>query len=296
MEPPNNPAEALDRLLWKIIQSGVAPFRDIIGNAVGAGVGSVEFVNRHSAVVGLINELQTFLDALPDGHELKTRHLSDMPAYYNAVVYPGDWGANVNPSTIIDANLIKLLGGLGTTLKVMAAGTTPVAADIEKLETSLTEWEAMLESAGLPDGLADQIRGQVKKIRDLLTQVDNLGYGPVIRESQSLLGYGIRALKVAKNVGHVATCYVALFEFIAHVQVQDWGSAANVLTGAFNTMGEALNTARETDQGLQLALNGAEQLAIEAKKVADVIEEVVDDASELLDAPKSPTPDDGVQG
>ncbi|MEB3032286.1 hypothetical protein [[Mycobacterium] nativiensis] len=296
MEPPNNPAEALDRLLWKITQSGVASFSTIIGSAVGAGVGTVEFVNRHSAVVGLISELQTFLEALPDGHELKTRHLSDIPAYYNAVVYPGDWNTNLNPINIIDANLIKLLGGLGTTLKVMAAGTMPVAGDVEKLEASLTEWEAMLESAGLPDGLADQIRGQVKKIRDLLTQVDNLGYGPVIQESQSLLGYGIRALKVAKDVGQVATCVVGLFGFIAHVQVQDWGSAANVLTGAFNTMGEALNTARETDQGLQLALNGVERLAIEAKKVTDVVDEIVDEARELLDAPEGPTPDDEAQG
>jgi hypothetical protein len=296
LEPPNNPAEALDRLLWKITQSGTGTFNDIIGTAVEAGVGSVEFVNRHSAVVGLINELQTFLEALPDGHELKTRHLSDMPAYYNAVVYPGDWSANIHASGIIDPNLIKLLGGLGTTLKVMAAGTTPVAGDIEKLEASLNDWEAMLDSAGLPDGLADQIRGQMKKIRDLLTQVDNLGYGPVIQASQSLLGYGIRAFKVAKDVGKVATCFVGLFEFIAHVQVQDWGSATNAITGAFNTMGEALNTARETEQGAQLALTAVEQLALEAKKVADVADEVVDEADELLDTTERPTTDDGAQG
>lgn len=277
VEPPNNPAEALDRLLWKITQSGVAPFNDIIGRVLGAGVGTVEFVNRHSAVVGLVNELQTFLEALPDGHELKSRHLSDVPAYYSAVVYPGDWSSNIKAAGIIDSNLIKLLGGLGTTLKVMAAGTTPVAGDIEKLEAALTEWEAMLESAGLPDGLADQIRGQVKKIRDLLDQVDNLGYGPVIQESQSLLGYGIRALKVAKDLTKVTACVVGLYEFIAHVQVQDWGSAVNVLTGAFNTMGEALNTARENDPGLQLAIKGVEQLAIEAKKVTDVVDELVDE-------------------
>ncbi|WAC91152.1 hypothetical protein [Mycobacterium sp. Aquia_213] len=293
MEPPNNPAEALDRLLWKIAQSGQGTFSTIIGEVLGAAVGSSEFVNRHSAVIGLVNELQTFLEALPDGHELKTRHLSDIPSYYNAVMYQGDWGGGIKARTIIDPNLIKLLGGLGTTLKVMSAGTAPVEGDIEKLEASLTEWEAMLDTANLPDGLTDQIRGQVNKIRDLLTQVDNLGYGPVIQESQSLLGYGIRAFKVAKDARSVATCFVGLFEFIAHVQVQDWGSAANAITGAFNIMGEALDTARQTEQGAQLALTRVEQLALEAKKVTDVVDEVVNEASDVLDPPESPTPEEG---
>ncbi len=282
MEPPNNPAEALDRLLWRITQSGRNTFNDIIGEVVGATVGSVEFVNRHTAVLDVVNELQTFLEALPDGHELKTRHLDDIPSYYNAVVFPGDWASTIKPRTIIDPNLIKLLGGLGTTLKVMASGTMPLEGDIEKLEASLNEWEAMLEVAGLPDGLTDQIRAQVKKIRDLLSQVENLGYGPVVQESQNLLGFGIRAFKFAKDVGAVATCVVGLFEFIAHVQVQDWGSAANALTGTFNVMGEALNEARENPQGTQLALTQAEQLAIEAKKGTDVVDEVVGEVKKVF--------------
>jgi hypothetical protein len=299
VEPPNNPAEALDRLLWRITQSGASSFNDIISEVVGAPVGSVEFVNRHSAVVGLVNELQTFLEALPEGHELKTRHLSDIPAYYNAVVFPGDWGGGLKPRNIIDQNLIKLLGGLGTTLKVMAAGTTPVEGDIERLEASLTDWEAMVESAGLPDGLRDQIRAQVQKIRDLLTQVDNVGYGPVIRESQSLLGYGIRAFKVAKDVGAVATCFVGLFEFIAHVHVQDWSAAANALTGTFTIMGEALSDARSTEQVGQLALTQVEQLALKAREVTDVVSdavEVIEGEVVEDDPPESPTPEDGAQG
>lgn len=289
MEPPNNPAEALDRLLWKVTQSDQTTFGTVWANILQAGVGSLEFVNRHSAVIGLVRELQLFLDALPEGHELKTRHLADVPAYYTAVVSPTDWNATIKPPTIIDANLIKLLGGLGTTLKVMAAGTVMDEADVAKLEASLNEWEAMLETAGLPDGLTDQIRAQVQKVRDLLAQTDNLGYGPVIQESQSLLGYGIRALKLAKNVRAVATCVVGLFEFIAHVQVQDWGAAANALTGAFSVMGEALDVARQTEQSGQLALTRVEQLAIEAAKAADVVTEVV----EAVDPPDSPTPEDG---
>lgn len=290
MEPPNNPAEALDRLLWKITGSSKDTFQAIISEALSADVGTVEFVNRHTAAIGVVRELQALLEGLPEGHELKTRHLEDMPSYYSAVVYPSDWGGGITAYNIIDSKLIKLLGGLGTTLKVMAAGTSPVEGDIEKLEASLNDWEAMLDTANLPDGLTDQIRGQVSKIRDLLTQVDTLGYGPVIHESQSLLGYGIRAMKVARDVGVVATCVIHLFEFISHTQVQDWGSAANAVTGAFSNMGQALEAARQLELGGQPALERVERLAIEAKDAAEVVGEMVGDTD---GPPESPTPGDG---
>lgn len=213
-----------------------------------------------------------------------------MPTYYGAVVWHGDWNAQMNPAKLINESSIRLLGGLGDVMKYRHVAPEVTDDDLTKLHESLQQWEAMLDETTLPEGVEAEIRAQLATIHDLLGQADKLGYGPVVREAETLFGKALRLAKVVENADKIATCVTTLFEFITHLQVRDYGQAANVLTGAFSMMGEAIEAARE-ETIPQKAIGRARQRELEAGPSGTVDAEVVDEhgpnEDEDDDAPES---------
>jgi hypothetical protein len=276
VEVPNNPAAALERLLWEFTQSGLNKFGAAWGAVLDAPIDSAAFVGRHSAVVGLVSDLQMFLEALPPDDQLRKRHLPDMPLYYNAVVWHGDWNAPVNIAGLIDETRIRLLGSLGDVIKYRGVVPEVSEADVTELRKSLKGWEDLLNEAVLPEGIAAEIRTQLATIHDLLGQVEKLGYGPVIKEVETLFGKAVRLAKYVEDAKKVATCATGLFEFLTHLHVGDYGQSANALVGAFSMMGEALSTAHHEAHPLK-AIDSSQQPALEAKPHDIVDAEVVDE-------------------
>lgn len=275
MAVPNNPAEALARLLRSVTQSGQNNFGSAWASVLGASITSAEFVRRHSAVVDLVSEIQTFLESLAEDDELRVQHLGDMPAYYNAVVYHGDWNQNMNIGALIDDPHIRLLASLGTVIKYRGVVPVVADADVAKLRESLQEWEEMLSEAELPEGIEGEIRAQLAAIHDLLGQADNLGYGPALKEVETLFGEAVRIAKYVEDAKKLAACVTGLFEFLTHLHVGDYGSAVNALEGAFEMMGQALHTAHQQNKPIK-AIESAQQPALEAGPNNTVDAEVVE--------------------
>jgi hypothetical protein len=264
---PNNPAEALATLLRKVTQSGQRSFGAAWATVLNAQITSAEFARSHSAVVGLVSEIQTFLESLRDDDELRVHHLSDMPTYYAAVVHHGDWNAHINTATLIGDQQIRLLASLGIAIKYREVFPVVRDADVAKLRESLQEWEEMLKEAELPEGIEGEIRAQLAAIHDLLGQADNLGYGPAVKEVETLFGKAVRITKYVDDTKKIAGCVTGLFEFLTHLHVGDYGSASNALTGAFSMMGEALHTANRQNKPLK-AIESAQQPALESGPTA----------------------------
>jgi hypothetical protein len=273
---PNNAAEALERLLWAFAQSGTNKFGDAWVSVLDAQLDSVEFVQQHSAVVELVSEIQTFLESLPADDELRERHLSDMPVYYKVVVYRGDWNGAVNIGALIEPTYIRLLGALGTAIRYRGVVPVVTDTDVAKLKESLSDWEDLLNETELPEGIHADIRAQLATIHDLLGQADKLGYGPVVKEVETLFGKAVRAAKYVEDAKKVATCLGGLFEFLTHLNIGDYGSAANALVGVFSMMGDALHTAQQQNRPTK-AIEGARQPALETGRNDTVDAEVVDD-------------------
>jgi hypothetical protein len=113
-------------------------------------------------------------------------------------------------------------------------------------------------------------------IHDLLGQADRLGYGPVVKEVESLFGKAVRLAKYVEDTKKLSACITGIFEFLTHLHVADYGSAANALSGAFSMMGDALHTAHQQNKPLK-AIESAQQPALEAGPNDAVDAEVVDD-------------------
>lgn len=286
MAVPNNPAQALAALLQKVTQSGKPSFGEAWGTVLGANSTSAEFARRHSAVVGLVNEIQIFLESLPEDDELRVDHLRDMPTYYSAVVYHGDWNTRLNPGTLINDQQIRLLASLGRDIRHRGVYPVVTDADVAKLRESLQAWEEMLDGADLPEGINGEIRAQLAAIRDLLSQADILSYGPAVKEVETLFGKAVRIAKYVEDGKKIAGCVTGLFEFLTHLSVGDLPSTMNALVGAFSVMGEALQTAHQQRRP-QKAIESAGRPALEAPPGEPFVDaEVVDDDGDD-DAPGS---------
>jgi hypothetical protein len=150
-------------------------------------------------------------------------------------------------------------------------------ADADQLRESLQQWETMLDEAVLPEGIEEEVRAQLAAIYDLLGQVEVLGYGPVVKEVESLFGKGVRLAKYVDDAKKLAGCVTGLFAFLTHLSVNDWGEATNVLVGAFQMMGEALDIAHQKQHTMK-AIESKQQPALEAKPAdAEDYVEVVDE-------------------
>lgn len=277
MAVPNNAAQALAALLQQVTQSGKPSFGEAWGLVLGADINSAEFGRRHAAVVGLVSEVQTFLESLPADDELRVNHLSDMPTYYSAVVYRGDWGTRLNPASLINETHIRLLSSLGTAIKYRGVAPVVTHTDVSKLRETLQEWEEMLNEASLPEGIEGEIRAQLAAIHDLLGQADRLGYGPAVKEVETLFGKAVRIAKYVEDGTKIAGCVTGLFEFLTHLSVGNLPSTLNALVGAFSVMGEALQTAHQQHRPPK-AIESARQPALEALPGDPVVDaEVVDE-------------------
>lgn len=284
MAVPNNPAEALARLLRSVTQSGQNTFGNAWAVVLDAPVTSSEFVLRHSAVVGLVSEVQTYLESLPADDELRDQHLEDMPIYYGVVVYHGDWNQQLQSvAALIADTQLRLLAALGTTIKYRGVFPDIAEADVDKLRETLHEWETMLDEATLPEGIDGEIRAQLATIHELLGQADKLGYGPLVKEVETLFGKAVRVAKYVEDAKKVTACVTGLFGFLTHLHVGDYASAANVLTAGFQMMGEALQTAHTEANPMRAIESGPQVPELEAGTRSD--EEAEHEQTDDTDGP-----------
>jgi hypothetical protein len=281
---PDNPVAALERIFSAIRNSGQPTVGGAWEKALGADLGTQEFVSRHSEVVGLVRWLQSYLTALPAGSRLKERHEKKPLRFYDAVVYRekqwNDPNATASQTLIIDTD-IDALGDIADILDARSIDTKLSGSELAQLRSTLDDWLVMLDDAGIPDDLKLEIRTQIDRIRWLLSCSDLLGHAAVILENQSLLSKGLTLFKVASDTVGVANCVVSLFQIVGHISARDYGQAANALTAGFSSIGEALEITRRP----QALPNIDEAAAIEEKPSGDgfIDAEVVDDVDDDVD-------------
>ncbi|WP_439028999.1 hypothetical protein [Gordonia terrae] len=198
MAIPNNPATALDQILRAVATSGVSNVAEAWKAVLGVDVGTTAFAQRHGAVVGLMNEVLTYLTSLdPDDleHELFIQYV---PAWYGAVVYPDSWwNGNRPPHGIIELHNLDHLRSLG--LHMRRRPVYPVLDDdkLGPLRESLAQWRTLVEDAGLPDDLAQQIKALVDHIDWLLANTGTFGTAPVMENARTLFGLSVPVISFA---------------------------------------------------------------------------------------------------
>lgn len=228
-----NPARALHNVLERMLASGQGTINAGWTAVLGIGPGSIEFVQRHSELSGLVATITARLHALPEGNRTRARSLHYVPSWYEAVVTRADWNSGNYPAQkIIHTSSLHQLEGLADWLDL--ADSPPVLTDdaIEQLRDALDEWRNLLDEAGLPDSLANEIRSQVEHIDWMLTNIGLVGTQSIVDRTRQLAGTGIDAMaarpSMAKRFGVVIAMVVGI---IASVN-QGVGDAQGILDGA----------------------------------------------------------------
>lgn len=208
-----NPATALHCVLNRML----AVRGDTIYNGwtavLGAQIGEVEFVQRHAEVVGLVAKVTERLHVLPAGNRTRDRYLSYVPLWYQAVVSPEQWTA-MQAHHVIDVSALHQLESLSEWIDL--ADRPPILTDdaVAQLRDALGEWRSLLDEAGLPDGLANEIRSQVGHIDWMLANIGLVGTQAVVDSTRQLAGTGIDAMaarpSMAKRIGVAVAATVAI--------------------------------------------------------------------------------------
>ncbi len=101
----------------------------------------------------------------------------------------------------------------------------------DALVRGLKEWKDLLDEAGLPPGISEQVRSQVAHIEWLLANVSLFGSEPVVRESRNLIGLGVEVLQLvpvkARKVG-AAMAYIVYMLGLVHAGIDH---TAGILEG-----------------------------------------------------------------
>lgn len=119
---PDNAATALERVFWRVRQSGRNTVKEVWTYVLNAQAHTPEFAIRHAEVVHLVRRLQLYLLALPDDDQTRTRYEGDIVLWYSVVVHTGNWEANSNANaTMISEDKINLLGSLGQILSYQSS-------------------------------------------------------------------------------------------------------------------------------------------------------------------------------
>lgn len=287
-EIPDNAATALERIFWRVRESGGTTVKDVWVRVLKAQANTPEFALRHAEVVHLVRRLQLYILALPDDDQTRKRYEGDVVLWYGAVVHTGNWGSNSDASnTLITEDKVNLLGMLGQNLTQQASSDPK--PDIAILQQSLGDWNALLEEADLPPDLASKIRAQVEQIEFLLSEAETYGLEPIAEHGRTLFGLGLSVIKVVGTGGKVATAMAGLFEFITHVAVHDYADAGIALLSAFSSIDDVFTIASEQES--KKAIESKKQKELTAKQDDD--DQVIDGEVVEDDPPESPTPDDG---
>lgn len=204
-----NPATALYNVLQRVTQSGKQSFDQGWSYALGAQVGTVEFIQRHSEVVGLAQMVTSHLMALPEDDSTRARYVKYLPAWYNVVVYRnGGWNASGHaPASAISDTVLDHLAGLGDRFDHRFGGEDYVLTDKaeHQLRATLDEWLQLLDEAQLPANIAREIRTKVDHILWLLDNVNLVGTQPVVERTRELAGTGFSIMaqrpSIARKVG-----------------------------------------------------------------------------------------------
>ncbi|BBY36513.1 hypothetical protein MMAN_06470 [Mycobacterium mantenii] len=269
---PDNAATALERVFWRVRQSGRNTVKEVWTYVLNAQAHTPEFAIRHAEVVHLVRRLQLYLLALPDDDQTRTRYEGDIVLWYSVVVHTGNWEANSNANaTMISEDKINLLGSLGQILSYQSS--LKPAPNVEMLKASLAEWATLLEEAELPPDLAAKIRAEIEQIEFLLSEAETYGLEPLAEHGRSLFGLGLSVIKVTGTVGTVVSAMSNLFQFITQVSVNDYGGAVNALAGVFSSVNDVFTLASEE----------AQQKAIAAKKQKELLAKPDEEPSEVID-------------
>ncbi|QTI67390.1 hypothetical protein [Gordonia polyisoprenivorans] len=200
MAIPNNPATALDTILRKVATSGATTVGEGWKLTLGAEPGTAEFALRHGEAVGLMNKVLAHLTSLDPGEVESRLYLQYVPAWHGAVVFRDGWGRTDQPaSKIIRLPILDHLMGLGLHMEVQRRAVYPELSDdkLENLRESLAEWRKLVEEAGLPTDLAQQVKTLVDHIDWLLSNTETFGTEPVMENARTLFGLSVPVIRFA---------------------------------------------------------------------------------------------------
>ncbi|MDA2893382.1 hypothetical protein PDG61_20880 [Mycolicibacterium sp. BiH015] len=250
---------------------------------LGASVGSKEFAQRHSEVVGLWRHVHDLLSGLPDADPEREQYLGYMPAFYSIIVNQNGWG---NPgSSTGDVTTVDHLTGIASTLRYRAITTPAITNDaVDRLRASIAEWRIILEDADFDEKFATEFRSQINHLEWLLNSMDLLGARPVVEASKKVVGSGVIAMgakpSFAKRIG-TALAGVVAFVTLFHAGVDD-------TVGIIEGVGEM------RDAVVELITPQKElEAPPEVKELPAGAAEVIDAATIEVDPPESPTSKDG---
>ncbi|MCF8606026.1 hypothetical protein L5I01_21985 [Gordonia sp. HY442] len=232
----NNPATALEQVLRRVIQSSGKTIGEGWQKALGVDPGTPEFIQRHTEVVGLLARVNDYLLALDDGATEREIYLKYVPAWYEAVVYRESWANTQHPANkAVRSETLDHLRGLGANLSMRSTEPTLTEGKLSELTNSLAEWRNLLDEAGLPAELAQQIRTQVDHIEWLLANVETFGVEPVARGARELFGMSLPVVAMGGNwTRKVAGAMVGLVLFLTPVD-KATEHVDNILTNLSHT-------------------------------------------------------------
>lgn len=193
-----NPALALHDILNRLWNTGGVSVQDGWHAVLSEPVGTLGFAQRHGEVVGLLNLVAERLRGLPESNRTRIRCEEYVPQWHTAVVYRGGWNSKTtaNAQSVISVPALHQLESLGEQFDSLFGyeDTEMSEVAVADLRSSLQEWRDLLDGAGLPRGMANQIRSEVDHIEWLLANVDLFGSAPVVNRSRQLVGSGVLAM------------------------------------------------------------------------------------------------------
>lgn len=193
-----NPALALHDILNRLWNTGGVKVQDGWHAVLSAQVGTLDFAQRHGEVVGLLNLVGERLRGLPDNNRTRIRCEEYVPQWHSAIVFRGLWNsaANSTAQSVISVPALHQLESLGEQFDSLFGyeDTELSEVAVTDLRSSLQEWRNLLDSADLPRGMTNQIRGEIDHIEWLLANVDLFGSAPVVNRSRQLVGSGVMAM------------------------------------------------------------------------------------------------------
>lgn len=193
-----NPALALHDILARLWNTGGVSVQDGWKAVLSEPVGTLEFAQRHGEVVGLLNLVVERLRGLPESNRTRIRCEGYVPQWHTAVVYRGVWDNknSAHAQAIVSVPALHQLESLGEQFDSLFGyeDTELSEVAVTDLRSSLQEWRNLLDSAELPRGMTNQIRGEIDHIEWLLANVDLFGSAPVVNRSRQLVGSGVLAM------------------------------------------------------------------------------------------------------
>lgn len=195
--PPDNPATALFNILRVVIldqpQAAIAETWTI---ALDAALNSEDFVQRHAQTVSLFDSVKTIVYSNED---LKSRYSRHIPAWYNAVVYQGNWAEN-HGSKAINSEILHHLDSLGLNLKLMGVGGGRWDQETQNLLNDVVaKWTSVLNDADLPPEVARDLRRRLDELKWLTEQVLRFGVEPILDATSGLVAAGSRGAHNGSN-------------------------------------------------------------------------------------------------